>query len=150
MSEKNEVMPIDQHPYVQGLAQIARNAVDRVIELEQASARDNIAFKQLLAQRDALRAALELALSSHNVMLLTDPPQEAWKVYGVEAKARAAIDAVAAGDTRAEPVEVPHRHEWFSTGGMEPGQMRCIHCGAWGRSAATLIDPRGSLGEPVV
>lgn len=51
---------------------------------------------------------------------------------------------------QAEPVEVPHRHEWFSTGGMEPGRMRCIHCGVWGRSPATLFDPRGSLGEPIV
>ena len=51
----------------------------------------------------------------------------------------------------AEPVEpVKHKHQWFSTGGMEPGQMRCIHCGVWGRSPATLFDPRGSLGEPIV
>jgi hypothetical protein len=54
MSEKSEALPIDQHPGVQGLAQIGRNAIDRVIELEQARARDNIAFKQLRAQRDAL------------------------------------------------------------------------------------------------
>ena len=26
-----------------------------------------------------------------------------------------------------------HRHEWFRTGAMEPGQMRCIECGEWGR-----------------
>jgi hypothetical protein len=34
----------------------------------------------------------------------------------------------------AEPVQEPvaHKHEWFSTGAMEPGQMRCIHCGKWG------------------
>lgn len=30
-----------------------------------------------------------------------------------------------------EPVR--HRHEWFRTGAMEPGQMRCINCGAWAR-----------------
>ena len=38
---------------------------------------------------------------------------------------------------QAEPVEpvatLTHRHEWFSTGGMEPGQFRCIHCGAWAK-----------------
>jgi hypothetical protein len=59
MSEKSEALPIDQHPGVQGLAHIWRNAIDRVIELEQARARDNIAFKQLLAQRDALLEALK-------------------------------------------------------------------------------------------
>ena len=42
-------------------------------------------------QRDALLEALKLALSSHGVMLMSDPPQEAWKVWGVEEKARAAI-----------------------------------------------------------
>lgn len=26
------------------------------------------------------------------------------------------------------------RHEWFSTGGMEPGKCRCIHCGKWGNT----------------
>ena len=44
-----------------------------------------------------LLEALKLALSSHGVMLLSDPPQEAWKTYGVEAKARGAI-AKATGD----------------------------------------------------
>ena len=40
------------------------------------------------------------------------------------------IDALRAA--LAEPVEpVAHKHEWFSTGAMKPGQMRCIHCGVW-------------------
>jgi hypothetical protein len=30
-------------------------------------------------------------LSAHGRMLLSDPPQDAWKAYGVEEKARAAI-----------------------------------------------------------
>ena len=34
---------------------------------------------------------------------------------------------------QAEPVALTHRHEWFRTGGMEQGQFRCIHCGAWVR-----------------
>lgn len=38
-----------------------------------------------------LLEALQLALSAHGKVLLSDPPQEAWKTYGVEAKARAAI-----------------------------------------------------------
>ena len=35
-----------------------------------------------------------------------------------------------------EPVALKHRHEWFRTGGMEPGQFRCIHCGVWGQEQA--------------
>ena len=32
-----------------------------------------------------------------------------------------------------EPVElVKHKHQWFSTGGMKPGEIRCMHCGKWG------------------
>ena len=38
-----------------------------------------------------LLEALKLALSAHGTLLLSDPPQEAWKTYNVEAKARAAI-----------------------------------------------------------
>jgi hypothetical protein len=30
-----------------------------------------------------------------------------------------------------EPVKVAHRHEWFRTGEMKVGQMRCISCGTW-------------------
>ena len=36
----------------------------------------------------------------------------------------------------AEPVALKHRHEWFRTGGMEPGQFRCIHCGVWAKETA--------------
>ncbi len=32
-----------------------------------------------------------------------------------------------------EVEQVAHRHRWFRTGAMEPGQMRCIECGEWGR-----------------
>ena len=42
------------------------------------------------AMKQALEA-LELALRSHGVMLLSDPPQDAWKTYGVEGNARQAI-----------------------------------------------------------
>jgi hypothetical protein len=85
MSEKSEALPIDQHPGVQGLAQIGRNAIDRVIELEQARARDNIAFKQLLAQRDALLEALKFVIRG---------VPDTWE--GVQ-KARAAIKMVEEG-----------------------------------------------------
>ena len=45
----------------------------------------------LESQRDELLEALELALISHNRLLLSDPPKDAWVFNGVEAKARAAI-----------------------------------------------------------
>jgi hypothetical protein len=38
-----------------------------------------------------LLEALQLALSAHGRMLMSDPPQDAWKAQGVEEKARAAI-----------------------------------------------------------
>jgi hypothetical protein len=27
--------------------------------------------------------------------------------------------------------KIPHKHEWFRTGEMKVGQMRCISCGTW-------------------
>ena len=48
-------------------------------------------IEDLKAVNQELLEALKLALSAHGVMLLSDPPQEAWKTYGVEQKARAAI-----------------------------------------------------------
>jgi hypothetical protein len=50
-------------------------------------------LRRLHSVNAQLLEALELALRSHGVMLLSDPPQDAWKTYGVEAKARAAIAA---------------------------------------------------------
>ena len=29
---------------------------------------------------------------------------------------------------------LPHIHQWFSTGEMKPGQIRCIDCGRWGET----------------
>jgi hypothetical protein len=48
-------------------------------------------LRRLHAVNQELLEALKLALSAHGVMLMSDPPQEAWKTYGVEQKARAAI-----------------------------------------------------------
>ena len=39
--------------------------------------------------------------------------------------------------TEQEPVKIAHRHEWFRTGEMKVGQMRCISCGAWGQEEIT-------------
>jgi hypothetical protein len=51
----------------------------------------NEANAHLIAAAPDLLEALKLALSAHGVMLMSDPLQEAWKAYGVEQKARAAI-----------------------------------------------------------
>jgi hypothetical protein len=49
---------------VQGVIDIAHNGIDRVIELEQARARDNIAFKELRAERDELEQHLRSVVDS--------------------------------------------------------------------------------------
>ena len=48
-------------------------------------------IEKLEAVNQELLKALKLALSAYGIMLMSDPPQEAWKAYGVEQKARAAI-----------------------------------------------------------
>jgi hypothetical protein len=55
-------------------------------------------LRRLHVVNKELLEALQLALSSHGVMLLSDPPQDAWKVRGVEAKARAAIAKASDGE----------------------------------------------------
>ena len=45
------------------------------------------------AARQALEA-LEMALRYHGVMLLSDPPKDAWKYHGVEGEANKAITAL--------------------------------------------------------
>jgi hypothetical protein len=48
-------------------------------------------LRRLHAVNAELLEALKLALSAHGRMLLSDPPQDAWKAQGVEEKARTAI-----------------------------------------------------------
>jgi restriction endonuclease S subunit len=48
-------------------------------------------LRRLHAANSELLEALKLALFAHGKILLSDPPQEAWKTYRVEEKARAAI-----------------------------------------------------------
>jgi hypothetical protein len=50
-----------------------------------------------------LLEALQLALSAHGRMLMSDPPQDAWKAQGVEEKARAAIRAAIAKAEEVKP-----------------------------------------------
>ena len=67
-----------------------------------------------MTQTEALRLALEA---------LEDETNE---------KYCPAITAIkAALEAKDEPVKVAHRHEWFRTGEMKVGQMRCISCGTW-------------------
>lgn len=56
------------------------------------------------AAKQALEA-LELVLSSHGVLLLSDPPQDPWKTRGVEGKSREAITALRTAIEAAEKQE---------------------------------------------
>jgi hypothetical protein len=56
------------------------------------------------AMKQALEA-LELALRCHGVMLLSDPPKDAWKYHGVEADANKAITALRTAIEQAEKQE---------------------------------------------
>jgi hypothetical protein len=44
----------------------------------------------------------------------------------------AGFESLPASPNAEQSQPVACKHEWFSTGAMEPGQMRCIHCGKWG------------------
>ena len=58
--------------------------------------------------------------------------ETAW--FGPTPKGAAAITALrAALAQEQDPEPVPHQHEWFRVGGWEPGRIRCIHCGKWGK-----------------
>ena len=48
-----------------------------------------------------------------------------------------------------EPVKIAHRHEWFRTGEMKVGQMRCISCGTWGQEEITQRTWVGLTSEEV-
>lgn len=48
-------------------------------------------ISQAEARAERLAEALRLALDSHGVMLMTDPPQDAWKVLRVEEIGRALL-----------------------------------------------------------
>ena len=68
------------------------------------------------------REALKLALEA-----LQNP----WKA-GPDGVADAII-AIKEALAQPEPVKIAHKHEWFRTGEMKVGQMRCISCGTWGQ-----------------
>ena len=70
------------------LHELALEQQGKIYALEMARSMEQ---KTAKLKQDALLEALKLALSSHGVMLTSYPPQDAWKFYGVEEKARAAI-----------------------------------------------------------
>ena len=48
-------------------------------------------------------------------------------------RAKVTITAIKEALAQPEPVKIAHKHEWFRTGEMKVGQMRCISCGTWGK-----------------
>jgi hypothetical protein len=68
------------------------SALQSAIEQAVAPYREQVVL--LTEQVRALSEAAELALSSHGALLMSDPPQDAWKVRGVDAKLRAALATV--------------------------------------------------------
>ena len=54
--------------------------------------------------RHVLAETLQLALSSHNMRLASDPPKDAWRHYDVYEKGRAALAAYEAETTKPAPV----------------------------------------------
>ena len=62
--------------------------------------------------------------------MTTDEAKELLKEL-IDMDYAAAVDAIRASHLR--PVPVQHAHQWFRTGEMKPGQMRCIACGKWGQ-----------------
>jgi hypothetical protein len=78
----------------------------------------NIFTGEDMTKDEALRLALEAL-------------QNPWKA-GPNGVADAII-AIKEALAQPEPVKIAHKHEWFRTGEMKVGQMRCISCGTWGQ-----------------
>ena len=71
-----------------------------------------------MTKDEALKLALEVL----------EYPGPSW----LEAR-QPAITAIKEALLQPEPVKIAHKHEWFRTGEMKIGQMRCISCGIWGQ-----------------
>ena len=76
--------------------------------------------------------ALEKALRYHGVMLLSDPPQDAWKYNRVEQAAHEAITALreALAEQPAQQGPVAMHEDWYDSNS-------CGHCGMVGGHAST-------------
>ncbi len=76
------------------------------------------------AMKQALEA-LELARSTHDVMLLSDPPQRAWKYHGVDWKLLSAVQhlrqAIAEAEKQKPLCTAAMFDEWFlAKSGLDP------------------------------
>lgn len=58
------------------------------VEMMRAIKKGAAELRRQHAENERLRALLALVLNSHGKLLLTDPPQEAWKFNRVEEKIR--------------------------------------------------------------
>lgn len=54
-------------------------------------------------------------------------------IDGMQKQMQSSVDKAVNRMTQPEPVKIAHKHEWFRTGEMKVGQMRCISCGTWGQ-----------------
>jgi hypothetical protein len=96
-----------------------------------------------LTKEEALKLALEaleLALSSHGVVLLSDPPQDSWKTRGVESKSRQAITAIK--EALAQPAQEEKCKHQFQVDQDAPKHKCCQICGlVVGSSAQPAQEP---------
>ena len=75
--------------------------------------------EQEMTKEEALKLALEAlnkALRSHGLMLLSDPPQDAWKYHRVEQTAHEAITAIK--EALAQPEQEPVKWSDYEPDGM--------------------------------
>jgi hypothetical protein len=88
----------------------------------------------MTTDREVMQQALE-ALVTHGCAYLHHAEEYGAAINAL--RARLAEPETCKPALQVEEVEpVAHRHEWFRTGAMEPGQMRCIECGEWSRETA--------------
>lgn len=97
-----------------------------------------------MTEREALKLALEVFGGNDWHDEIVD---SAWAD-----KANKAITAIK--EVLAQPeqefVKIAHKHEWFRTGEMKVGQMRCIGCGKWGQEEAPQREWVGLTDEDIL
>ena len=95
-------------------------------------------MKKLKSQwgKQMTKEALKLALEALEGVLDNSPKVLDASISGglyEVIQCRDAITAIKEALAQPEPVKIAHKHEWFRTGEMKVGQMRCISCGTWGQ-----------------
>jgi hypothetical protein len=92
-----ELRRLDQHELANNVWHEKTEWVQNTVQPHELGMHRADVLRQRIDRLEAVNAqlleALELALRSHGVLLLSDPPLDAWRAYGVEFKARAAIAA---------------------------------------------------------